>query len=184
MIRRLFAAAAAALLAAASLPAQEVTYSLPFTTLNLQVEVRQETFFAGPYARFARQMLNMDVRSEDEVTTTVTRVEMVPLIEADPSARFTCETESSTLLALSAQGLVSFGTRPEVQREDWRFLPQLRADYSASGITTPTKEVKSITYRIVEDESGPVQVPVEHKAIVAKSLEDKASDAADMILVQ
>ncbi len=183
MTRRFIAAAAAALVAAVTLPAQEVTYSLPFTTLNLEVEVRQETFFAGPYARFAHQMLNMDVREEDEVSTTVTRVEMVPLVEADPAARYICEAESSTLLALSAQGLVSFGTRQETQREDWRFLPQLRADYSASGITKPTKEVTSITYRLVEDESGTMQVPVEHKSIVAKSLEDKASDAADMILV-
>ena len=183
MRRRLFAAAAAALLAAASLPAQEVTYALPFTTLNLEVEVRQESFFAGPYARFAHQMLNMDVREEDEVTTTVTRVEMVPLIEADPEARYTCDAENATLLALSAQGLVAFSNRQEAQREDWRFLPQLKADYSASGLTRPTREVTSVTYQFIEDEEGMRRVPVEHKAIVTKTLEDKASDAADMILV-
>ncbi len=183
MTRRWLAAVAALFMAAATLPAQEVTYSLPFTTLQLEVEVRQESFFAGPYARFAHQMLNMDVREEDEVNTVVTRVEMVPLIEADPEARYTCDGESATLLALSAQGLVSFGTHQETRREDWRFLPQLRADYSASGITKPTKEISTITYRLVEDEDGPHQVPVEHKSVVAKSLEDKASDAADMILV-
>ena len=182
MTRRLFFAVAACLLAAGSLTAQEVTYSLPFTTLDLQVEVRQETFFSGPYAQFAHEMLNMDVREEDEVTTTVTRIEMTPLLEADPEARFAFEGDSAPLLALSAQGLIAFGTRQETQREDWRFLPQLRADYSASGLTKPTKEVTTITYRLVEDESGTMQVPVEHKAIVAKTLEDRASDAADMIL--
>ena len=183
MIRRFFAAAAALLLAAASLPAQEVTYSLPFTTLTLKVEVQQESFFAGPYARFAHDMLNMDVREDDEVTTTVTRVEMVPLIEADPQARYTCEGENATLLALSAQGLIAFASKQEGQREDWRFLPQLRADYSASGLTKPTKEVTTVTYQLVENDEGLMRVPVEHKATVAKTLEDKASDAADMILV-
>ena len=184
MTRRLFAAVAAALLAAGTLPAQEVTYSLPFTTLNLQVEVRQESFFAGPYARFAHDMLNMDVREEDEVTATVTRVELTPLVEADPQARYTCDGESASLMALCAQGLVSFATRQEAQRSDWRFLPQLRADYTSSGLTGPGKEVTSIVYKVVEDENGEtVRVPVEHKAIVAKTLEDKASDAADMILV-
>ena len=181
--RQLFAAAAALIMATVSLSAQEVTYFLPFTTLNLQVEVRQESFFAGPYAQYAHDMLNMDVRDEDEVTTTVTRVEMVPLIEADPSARYTTEGENASLLALSAQGLVSFSSRQEGQREDWRFLPQLRADYSASGLTGPTKEVTTVTSQLIENEDGFMRVPVEHKAIVAKSLKDKASDAADMILV-
>ena len=53
------------------LKAQEVYYALPRTTFTLEVEARQESFFAGPYASFAQRLLNLEVRSKDEVNTVV-----------------------------------------------------------------------------------------------------------------
>lgn len=173
------------LLALAILPAvhaQEIYYALPSTTLTVNVEVRQENHFAGPYARFAYKLLNMDVQEEDTVTSCVTKVELVPCIEADPKAWFSCDPENATLLSLSAQGLVAFRDKDEAARKQWRFLPPMQADYSRRGLTTPEKEETRIAYRIVQTDTAEVSVPVEHKVLVEKTLEDKASDAADMIL--
>lgn len=162
------------------LRAQEVSYALSSTSVTVKVEVRQESFFAGPYAAFAKNMLNMSVRDKDMVSCEVTRVELIPHVEADTDAWYTCDQESAALLAVSAQGLVSLGGSGE--RVSWRFLPGLKADFSAKGLTEPEKEAVHIVYEQIQTDTAIVSVPVEHRVLVEKTLEDKASDAADMIL--
>lgn len=165
------------------LHAQENNYFLPSTTILVQVESRQESFFAGPYAAFAKQMLNIDVNDTDEVTNTLVRVELVPCLEADLSTIYSCDAESAGMLALSAQGLVAFSDKAEADHYQWRFLPQVKADFSRSGLTEPEKEEKRIIYRNeITEEGEEISIPVEHKVLVEKTLEDKALDAADMIL--
>ncbi len=178
MMKRLFVAAA--LLLPLSLRAQEVSYALPSTSVTVKVEVRQENFFAGPYAPFAKRMLNMSVQDQDAITCDITRVELVPRIEADTEAWYTCEQESAALLSLSAQGLVSLGNANAPV--SWRFLPGLRADFSDKGLTVPEKETVETIFKEMPTDTGMVTIPVEHKILVEKTLEDKASDAADIIL--
>lgn len=163
-----------------TLPAQEVSYALPATTVTVRVEVRQESFFAGPYAAYAKKMLNMSARDKDAVTCEITRVELIPRVEADTGAWYTCDQESAALLALSAQGLVSLGG-PE-KNASWRFLPGLQGDFSDKGLTSPQKEAIHIVYEQIQTDTAVVNVPVEHKVLVDKTLEDKATDAAEMIL--
>lgn len=164
----------------AALQAQEIPYALPATSVTVKVEVRQESFFAGPYAAFAKRMLNMSAPDKDVVSAEITRVELLPRVEADTEAWYTCEAESAALLALSAQGLVSVGNSGTDIA--WRFLPGLKADFSAGGLTEPQKEVIKIVYEEVQTDTAVVKVPVEHKALVDKTLEDKAQDAANKIL--
>ena len=178
MMKRILVAAA--MLLPLSLHAQEVTYALPATAVTVKVEVRQESFFAGPYAAFAKRMLNMSVQDQDAVTTEITRVELLPRVEADTDAWYTCDQESAALLSLSAQGLVSMGNA--AAPVSWRFLPGLRADFSRKGLTVPEKEAVETIYKEMPSDTGIMRVPVEHRILVEKTLEDKASDAADMIL--
>lgn len=178
VMKKLFVAAA--LLLPLALPAQEVSYALPSTSITVKVEVRQETFFAGPYAPFAKQMLNMSVSDQDAITTEITRVELIPRVEADTDAWYTCDQESSALLSLSAQGLVSLGNA--AAPVSWRFLPGLKADFTDKGLTVPEKETVETIFKEMPSDTGMVSIPVEHKILVEKTLEDKASDAADVIL--
>ncbi|MEE3466668.1 MAG: DUF4831 family protein [Candidatus Cryptobacteroides sp.] len=177
-MKKLFVAAA--LLLPVVLPAQEVSYALPSTSITVKVEVRQETFFAGPYAPFAKQMLNMSVSDQDAITTEITRVELIPRVEADTDAWYTCDQESSALLSLSAQGLVSLGNA--AAPVSWRFLPGLKADFTDKGLTAPDKEAVETIFKEMPSDTGMVSIPVEHKILVEKTLEDKALDAADVIL--
>ncbi len=178
VMKKLFVAAA--LLLPVVLPAQEVSYALPSTSITVKVEVRQETFFAGPYAPFAKHMLNMSVSDQDAITTEITRVELIPRVEADTDAWYTCDQESSALLSLSAQGLVSLGNA--AAPVSWRFLPGLKADFTDKGLTAPEKEAVETIFKEMPSDTGMVSIPVEHKILVEKTLEDKASDAADVIL--
>lgn len=167
-------------LLSAALQAQEIPYALPATSVTVKVEVRQESFFAGPYAGFAKQMLNMSAEDRDRVSCEVTRVELLPRVEADTDAWYTCDAESAALLALGAQGLVSLGGSGA--QTSWHFLPGLRADYSDKGLTEPRKQVVQIVYEQVQTDTAVVNVPVEHKVLVDKTLEDKAQEAAEKIL--
>ena len=157
-IGSLICALAAACLGATSMKGQDIQYFLPSTTIMVQVETRQEAFFAGPYASFAKQMLNMDVNDADAVTTTVTSIELKPV-------------------------LVAFGDKTEATRMDWRFNAPVKADFTSNGLTESQKSVTVTEFRAeINAEGEEVQIPVEHKVLVEKPLEDKASDAADCIL--
>lgn len=178
IMKRLFVIAA--LLLPVALRAQEVSYALPSTTITVKVEVRQESFFAGPYAPFAKRMLNMSVSDQDAITSEISRVELIPRVEADTDAWYTCDQESAALLSLSAQGLVSMGNA--AAPVSWRFLPGLKADFSNKGLTDPEKEAVETIFKEMPTDTGMVSIPVEHKILVEKTLEDKASDAAEVIL--
>lgn len=172
-----------ALLAAAPLAqAQDITYALPSTTVSIKVEVRQENFFAGPYAAYAHRLLNMDVQDQDAVTCTLLSAELIPSIEADTQAWYTCEADNATLLTLSAQGLIAFPDQARAQSVRWRFPVPEKADYTRSGLTSPEKEVTRIEYKTVQTDTALISIPVEHRVLVDKTPEDKAADAAALIL--
>ena len=143
-------------LLSAALQAQEIPYALPATSVTVKVDVRQESFFAGPYAAYAKHMLNMSVEDRDRISTEITRVELIPRVEADTDAWYTCDQESSALLSLSAQGLVSLGNA--AAPVSWRFLPGLKADFTDKGLTAPEKEaVETIFKEMPSDTARPSQ---------------------------
>lgn len=166
---------------AVSARAQEVTYALPVTTLTIKVEYEQEYFQAGPYASFAKKLLNLDVRDRDGVQSHILSVELIPGVEADPNALFNCDAENATMLSLSAQGLIALQNRVNAGRMNWRFLPPVPKSFDAA-ITSPEKVETQIEYKTLMTDDAIVQVPVEQKVKQAKSLEDKAAEAADMVL--
>ena len=180
-MKRLFVIASCLVLGI-SLQAQEVYYALPRTTFTLEVQARQESFFAGPYAAYAHRLLNMDVREDDEVKTEIISARLIPQVEADPTVWYTTEPENASLLALSAQGLVSFADKAEGERAAWRFPTKARANFNGARITETDKPSSFIEFQDVQTDTGMVSVPIEHKILVEKTLEDKASDAAEMIL--
>ncbi|MBO4467617.1 MAG: DUF4831 family protein [Bacteroidales bacterium] len=174
---------AAAIVLAASFQAmaQDATYALPFTSFTVEVDLVHQNHFAGPYSAFAKDMLNMDVPASDVKKTYIKEIRIVPHLEADPwAARYTAPVNSS-LLRLSAQGLIAFGEMPETGL-DWRFQPAVTSSFGANGITGATRQQKNIVYKTMETEEGEVKVPVEHAITVAKTLEDKAAEAAELIL--
>ena len=179
-------ALAAGLLVAvpALLQAQTVTYSLPQTTVTVEVDAVQESFFAGPYAPYAKRFLGIDARETDAFRSYVKEVRLVTRVEADPQARFSVDTKGAEdrFLALTSQGLVSFQDKLEAGDLVWRFNPQPEADFGTKGVTSSTRTETRVIWKEVETDTSFVRVPVEESYQVAKTPEMKAQEAADMIL--
>lgn len=173
---------ALALAAGLSAKAQEVTYALPNTVFTVKVTVQQDQFFAGPYAACAKQFLNLEADEEDSESCSLLSAEILTRVEADQKTLCVTDAENASLLSLSAQGLIALQNKADAPSASWRFLPPSNVRFDGS-ITSPSREETRITYKIIPTEDGQeLQVPIEHKAMQAKSLEDKAAEAAEMIL--
>lgn len=184
--------AAALVLSASSAKAQEIytgsdpvgtiSYALPQTVISLEVEAVKEDFHAGPYAKFAKKYLGIDVRQEDETSCTVSAVKMAPYAEADQSRRysFTPGKAQTTFLALTNQGLVSFGGARNAETQ-WRFSTESKGDFSDRGVSSNLTSESATLYKNVRNENGYNTVAVQQQMVVEKSLETRAKEAAETI---
>ncbi len=163
-------------------PVGTVSYALPETVISLEVEAQKETFHAGPYARFAKKYLGTDARQADASSCRILSIKMVPYAEADQSRRFNIVPGKgqNTFLALTSQGLVSFGGARNAETQ-WRFAHDSESDFSAAGTSSNLTSESATLYKDVRGADGFSMVAVQQKMVVEKPLETKAAEAADMI---
>ena len=189
MMKRMITTAAAAFICLAAFsqenPEGSQTYSLPQTVLTFDVEAVKESFFAGPYARYAEKYLGIQAKQQDATSFQLASVSLTPRIEADPRQRFTVflpEGSGSNFLKLTAQGLVSVSDGSFGDESVWRFPVKVDGDFAANGVSSNFTSESSTLIRTVKADSVFNQVAVSQDIVVAKSLEQKAREAADMIL--
>lgn len=169
--------AAMLLVAAPSALAQQSVYSLPKTSITFEVEAVVENFHAGPYAEFAKKYLGIDARTEDESVCHITGVKMTPFMEADLSERFTAP--EGVVLPLTSQGLVALPSESSASQVSWRFPAMPKADFQSRGVTSNFSVEVTNLYKTGADGET---VTVRQSLPVEKTLEKRASEAADMIL--
>ena len=166
-------------------PAGYVTYSLPSTTITLEVEAVQEVFHAGPYAKYAEKFLGIVPRMKDETTVQLSKIAVAPYVEADLSKRFCIaagSTVASNLLKLTAAGLVTMTDAAFVDESVWRFPVDVQSDFSGKGISSNFTSGSAVLYKNDKKESAYNKVAVQQNMVVEKSLEQKAREAASTIL--
>ena len=167
-------------------PEGYVTYSLPSTTLSLEVEAVQEKFFAGPYAKYAEKYLGLKVRQKDESSVQLTSLTMTPMVEADQNERFSVKVPKgkieTTFLKLSSAGLIAFSDAESGGRTNWRFPLKNEGDFSDKGVISNLTSASAVLYGKEKGEASFNRVSVQQDMVVAKSLEKRAAEAADMIL--
>ena len=163
-----------------------VTYSLPSTTITLDVEAVQEKFYAGPYAKYAEKYLGIKARQKDETTFQLTQIRMTPLLEADQSRRYSINVKKgeidATFLKLSSSGLVSFADANFGDESIWRFPTEAKGNFAGKGVSSNLTSESTTLYRNAKTESAYNKVAVQQNMIVEKSLEQKAAETAQMIL--
>lgn len=163
-----------------------LTYSLPSTTITLEVEAVQEKFYAGPYARYAEKYLGIKAGQKDETSFQITQVKIAPYVEADQSRRYSVNVKKGTIdatfLKLSAEGLIAFADANFADETIWRFPVKTQGDFSANGVTSNLSSESTTLYRNYKKESIYNKVSVQQNMVVEKSPEKRAAETADMIL--
>lgn len=162
-----------------------LTYSLPSTTIVLEVEAVQEKFYVGPYARYAEKYLGFKARQKDETSFQLTGIKMTPLIEADQSRRYTVNVKKGqidgTFLKLASVGLISFSDAKFGDESVWRFPTAGQGDFSGKGVSSNLTSQAATLYHN-NGSSAYDRVPVQQNMLVEKTDEQKAAETADMIL--
>lgn len=163
-------------------PVGTVSYALPQTVLDIEVEAVRSTFHAGPYARYSQKYLGVEAQENDSETCRVTSVKIVPKTEADQSRRFLVsvgKTGVPAFLSLTAQGLVCTGSSSG--EGEWSFVSESKADFTEKGLTSNLTSESATLYRNVKEEDSYNKIAFQQQMVVAKSLETRAKEAADMI---
>ena len=167
-------------------PQGYLTYSLPQTTITLEVEAVQEKFYAGPYAKYAEKYLGIKPRQKDETLFQLTEIKMTPYVEADQSRRYSLNVPQgkidATFLKLSAEGLISFSDANFGEESIWRFPVKTQGDFSSKGVTSNLSTESTTLYRSQKKESAYNKVSVQQNMVVEKTPEKRAAETADMIL--
>ena len=192
MIKKLIIAAAMLVSSAAFAqkkgedPQTYLTYSLPMTTITLEVEAVQEKFYAGPYAKYAEKYLGIKPRQKDETLFQLTEVKMTPYVEADQSRRYSVNVPAgrieNTFLKLAAGGFISFADANFGDESIWRFTTKSEGNFSSKGVTSNLSTESTTLYRNQKKESAYNKVSVQQNMVVEKSPEKRAAETAEMIL--
>lgn len=176
-MKKLLTMIAAMFAAMPVLHAQEV-YSLPKTSLSLEVETVIETFHAGPYAEYAKKYLGVDARLEDSSESHIVKVVLTPRVEADMSARYSAAVPASALGSFTSQGLVCVSGDVATSSSTWRFPSSARTDFSERGVTSNRAIESTKLYKT--DEEGLVS-EITQSVLVEKTPDKRAAEAAEMI---
>ena len=168
------------------IPDGAVIYSLPMTTLHIEVEAEQETFTAGPYARFAKKYLGLDAHQEDYSRYRITQVQVRPYLEADPAHTYMVNLTGqrngvANFAQFSAQGLVVLSDSYLGKEEKFRFVSQGKAEFTDMGVSPNLTQEQITLFRAEQSATGINRVAVPQSQTVEKSLEKRAEEAAELI---
>ncbi len=166
-------------------PEGTVAYSLPMTTLTFEVEAVQESFYAGPYAKYASKYLGIEVRQKNAVSYSLDNIRMVPYAEPDLSRRYLIDLAGcdarATFLALTSSGLVSSAESVAGRDQNWRFPVVENGDYSSAALTPNLTTEATTLYKSVKGGERFDKVAVRQDMLVQKTEEMKAAEIASLI---
>ncbi len=168
-------------------PAGAIVYSLPMTTIHLRISARHESFTPGPYARFAQKYLGVQAKEEGSESYTITSVELIPYIEADPSVNIALNlgnnrNASANFLEMINQGLIMWSDSYAGKSQKMRY-PSLasNSDYIRSMAGSNLTKEQTTLFRTVQGRDGMDRVAVQQSQVVEKSPEKRAEETANLI---
>ena len=105
-----------------------LVYSLPTTSTHLEVEAVREVYTPGPYAKFAKKYLGLDVEVEPSEKYHLLSVKLTPYLEADMTERHVINLMgakglSDSFFKMTSQGLVDLSDQNKGDSAYWRFPP-------------------------------------------------------------
>lgn len=170
---------------------QQMVYSLPQTLFKVNVELEKESSIPGPYYIYAEHFLGIkDVISRPAISYKIKNVSVESFSEPDPDQFYSVNTikgsfNASELFALSKYGYIlnpdsfgglEYGAKREEMKNDDVFK------YQNLLLGENLKTVTDTLYKTIITDSSFIQIPVVRSQKVAKNMEQKAEEAAKLIV--
>jgi hypothetical protein len=169
---------------------QRAIYVLPQTVLSVKVEFEKETYIPGPFRLYTEKFLGLkDFITEPGFSFRILNVDVQSFTEPDPEEFYSLniikgEMDWHQYLRLSEYGFI-LDPLNNISRE-------LAMEESGNFIETPfftdlsvkrnLTEVTDTLYKTIISDSSYVRVPVLRKQREAKTIEQKAEEAANFII--
>jgi len=170
-------------------PEGTVVYSLPQTTLHISVEAEREVYTPGPYAKYAKKYLGLDVEQNKKQTYTLSSIKLTPYLEADPAARYILNVgkfssfTAKEMFKMTSQGLILLADASKGNAEFWRF-PTLAENLKEDGTSATSNftSEKTTLYKSIKNSDGTYnKISIQQSQVVEKSIERKAQEIANII---
>jgi uncharacterized protein YeeX (DUF496 family) len=170
---------------------QQMIYSLPQTLYKVRVQLEKQSMIPGPYYIYAEHFLGLkEVITKPSISYRIDKVNVESLSEADPEQFYSINTikgdfNASGILALSKQGYI-LDPNNSVKQEFGVFksetnngeLPSVQGLFLSENLKTVTDTL----YKTIITDSSYIQIPIVRSQQEAKTLEQKAEEAAKLII--
>jgi hypothetical protein len=170
------------------IPENSLIYALPKTVIEVSVEVRKDKYVPGPYIRFAATHLSVDnVSSREEVTHSIGKISMKPIVEADYDYLYSLPIGEKTstdasFLSLSSEGLIfAMNGQKETIGNLSPLAPKNHAFYPDQLPSSPMETQRDFLIERVKTDSGFVNTPYHQSIVEKRDTQSKAEEAAKFI---
>ena len=168
---------------------ERTVYVLPRTVLEVSVNYEKESRIPGIYRRYTDRLLGIEgYITEPSVSYKITGVKVNPVNEPDPDQYFSINLlkgtfDSRNYLRLNQSGFIVDPSRmiihdAEFSKDKDLLEPPYFTNFSISGNLTENTDT---LYKTIIKDSSYVKIPILRKQQEAKTIEQKAEEAAKLI---
>ena len=157
----------------ALVPVEGVVYSLPRTGIRVHVKASQEKFFHGPYFQYADALLGIkNAQAIDAEHWTITDIQIETFSEADPAQVYKAMGDAAAMVSLTQSGILA-GINKEAPLES----ESLAVSTFLGDVNVPDFPFLDLSLNSFYEMGDSTT----NRAIVTKSFEEKAREAAQTI---
>ena len=154
-------------------PAEGVVYSLPRTGIRIHVKASQEKYFHGPYFQYAEALLGIkNAPALDYEHWIITDIQIETFSEADPDQVHKAMGNAASMVSLTEAGVLA-----GINQEAKPVGETISVSTFLGDTRTPDFPFLDLSLKPFYEKGDSTT----NKAIVTKSLEEKAQEAAQTI---
>jgi len=174
-----------------------IIYSLPKTTIVIDVEVTKITQIKGPFSEYTEKLLGSigNIIKQNDVEWKISDMNFYSYPQVDSSNIYVINTNSNNFvncLNLTKEGFI-FSVNTDIH-EEYNTYNILEKDLSTTNINENLaygelsldknyKEVFDTIYRTEQTDTSVIRIPIVKKSIVRKSEKEQAEELAEEILI-
>jgi len=171
--------------------ASTVVYALPRTILNVDVIVEKKIRKVGPFAGFSEKYIGINPKiTSDAVDWNIKSITLTEKGEVDPQHFYkltSVENYEPNLIQLTPEGLIrgfnmkAVDVESKIESQLLQEDVDVEIEYGKFSIDPNLLIKKDTVFKVVETDTAFIKVPEMKEQAFAKSIEDKAKEAAHQL---